>query len=283
MCDGVYGVFSLVVPNLYPTPPIFRRCRWSYLDWGKSIEGIGLLKSSNYRYVRDVIQKEIIQLGIDSKNYGSKRDELLRKVSYQIRDYGLELYGKAARNPYATSRSLDYVSIDIRILNNKVEEFVDEALLEISETDSIAYDLDYWVGNLQGKWVPLAPKPRPAREDMTPRVAEDYCCEFLKFYGAEGADVTRYSQDGGVDVVANYYAAQVKHQKSPIGVKVVRETFAVAVSLKKIGVVMGKSGFTADAISFAEDNGVLLFSYYPKHLGHTKESGRVLISGFTNK
>jgi|LakMenE01Jun11ns_1017448.scaffolds.fasta_scaffold9825565_2 HJR/Mrr/RecB family endonuclease len=241
-----------------------------------------MLTEKNYRFVRDLIQVQIIRLAIDASNIESKKDDLLRLALYESRDYGLKLYGRASSNPYATARSIDSAAKDTHALKALTIELVEEAIADLKEFSDIEGDLEFWQLRLAGKWIPLAPKPKKANPEMSPLEAEEYACQFLLFYGAEGARVTRYSQDGGIDVESHQLVAQVKHQKAPIGVKVIRETFAVAIAKNKAAVVFGKSGFTSEARRFATENDILLFSYYPTHEGYTSKASKVLVTGFSS-
>lgn len=144
----------------------------------------------------------------------------------------------------------------------KVVELVNYLISKLDSPDATpSKTLARWTEELKGKWKPLAAKPGPPLMTITPREAEEHCRQVMLFYGAEGAETTQYSQDGGVDVVSKHFVAQVKHQEAPVGVKVVRETFGVASQEGKLGIVFGKTGFTNDAISFATQNGILLISY----------------------
>lgn len=139
-----------------------------------------------------------------------------------------------------------------------------------------------WTEELAGKWKPLATRPNPPLMTITPREAEVHCCQVMLFYGAEGAQVTQYSQDGGIDVVAKNFIAQVKHQEAPVGVKVVRETFGVAEQEGKVGIVFGKNGFTNDGITFATQNGILLISYGREIESWTVATNKALTQGLTS-
>jgi hypothetical protein len=146
---------------------------------------------------------------------------------------------------------------------------------EASETTS----LKEWQSRIGSRWVVLAAMPEPPLMTMTPREAEFYCSHLMLFYGAKGSQTTQYSQDGGIDVVSDNFVAQVKHQESPVGVKVVRETFGVSSQEKKLAIVFAKTGFTNDAISFATQNGVLLISYVRGPTSWTVATNKALKNG----
>jgi len=153
------------------------------------------------------------------------------------------------------------------------------ARLESNE-DSVKTSLKEWQRRIGNRWVVLAAKPEPPLITMTPREAEFYCSHLMLFYGAKGSKTTQYSQDGGIDVVSEHFVAQVKHQESPVGVKVVRETFGVSSQEKKLAIVFAKTAFTNDAISFATQNGVLLISYGRGLSSWTVATNKALKNGF---
>jgi hypothetical protein len=133
------------------------------------------------------------------------------------------------------------------------------------------------------KWQPLAAPPTEELQNLTPEEAEHACRQFLLFLGATGAEVTRFSRDGGVDVEADLYVAQVKHQEGAVGVKVVREIAGVARSRKKTPIVFAKRNYTDDARKFADDGGVLLFAYLPSLRAYSSEAKRALEEGLTER
>lgn len=136
-----------------------------------------------------------------------------------------------------------------------------------------------WADSVSGLWQPLAPRPQLPDRDLTPKEAEEFVTGLLKYFGLEGTRATRYSKDGGVDVESHQLVVQVKHQVAPVGVKVVREIYGVAASHEKKAAVFAKSGFTREAIDFAEKTGVLLYSYTPALKGSTARSAEGITKG----
>lgn len=141
-----------------------------------------------------------------------------------------------------------------------VEEISHEFLTRlerISKSDS-SEDWSALTGNY---WMPLAPLPRLLGQEISPSNAEYLCKNFMLFMGAEGAEVTRGSKDGGLDIVSDDFVAQVKHLHTKTGVKALRELLGASVSTKKIPVFFSKNGFTAEARDFAIENHMLIYSY----------------------
>ena len=134
-----------------------------------------------------------------------------------------------------------------------------------------------WAASVDFRWNPLGPLPILPDRPMTPLEAEDFVKRIMSYLGESGAETTRYVSDGGIDVVSDHYAVQVKHEATKIGPSVVRETFGVATSMGKRAGVFSKSGFTKSAIDFADDNEVLLVRYEPSLAGFSK-AGRAAIA-----
>lgn len=102
------------------------------------------------------------------------------------------------------------------------------------------------------------PAPRLIR---TPRDAEAVAAEWLTHFGLGAAQVTRAGPDGGLDVVTPRAVAQVKMEGLPVGRPVVQQLHGCACVEGKTGYVFALSGFTPDAIAWADRAGVGLFSF----------------------
>jgi hypothetical protein len=166
---------------------------------------------------------------------------------------------------------------------NELRSFLENEITEqVKDRVSKSYGLtrEDWRAAVGNRWQPLGPRPIIPPGGLTPKEAESYVSQMLKFYGLSGAKITRFSRDGGVDVESDRGVFQVKHQKAPVGVGVVREILGVASSKGKRAGVFAKTGFTKEATDFAETNGIVLFSYTPSLKGRTKISEQLLISGF---
>lgn len=136
-----------------------------------------------------------------------------------------------------------------------------------------------WAEAVNFRWNPLGPLPALPEREMTPIEAEDYVKRCVLYLGDSGAQTTRYVDDGGVDVISDNYAIQVKHQMANIGPEVVRSMFGVATAMGKIAAVFVRSGFTKSAISFADENGILLFTYEPSIKAHSEKASEALEKG----
>lgn len=115
---------------------------------------------------------------------------------------------------------------------------------------------------------------------MSPVEAEEFAGQLLRHFGVIGAKTTRYSRDGGIDVEGNDLVAQVKHQQNPVGVGVVREIYGVAVHKGKLGAVFAKSGFTKEAITFAQSAEIVLITYLPRITAQTKIAQALVDGGW---
>lgn len=93
------------------------------------------------------------------------------------------------------------------------------------------------------------------------RHAEIATAEWLRAQGVIDAQPTRHTRDGGEDVTSARYAAQTKHWKANVGARDIREIFGVASAGRKQAMVFTRTGYTRDALEFAEDAGVALFVY----------------------
>lgn len=118
-----------------------------------------------------------------------------------------------------------------------------------------------WLMSVSSKWQPLCPKPSPYQSELEPTEAETYAQSWMLFLGASGATVTQYSQDGGIDIESDYWVAQVKHYINSVSVQPVREILGVATSRGKRACFFTKTGYTKEAVRFAEENDIPLFQY----------------------
>jgi hypothetical protein len=138
------------------------------------------------------------------------------------------------------------------------------------------------IESVDGKWTPIGPRPAPLQFDVSPQEAECYVEAWLRFLGVVDSEVTQYSQDGGVDIESSDYVVQVKHLSRPVSVQPIRELFGVAASKGKGAVFFSRSGYTKDALRFAEDNRIIAFEYKTNigHLvAHSSEAYEALENG----
>lgn len=91
--------------------------------------------------------------------------------------------------------------------------------------------------------------------------AEIFAAKHMRSLGFHDADTTQAGADGGVDVVASAAVAQVKHfQDSPVGAAPVRQLVGVAGS-QRDSLFYALTGYTKQAVEFAEERQVALFTY----------------------
>lgn len=65
-------------------------------------------------------------------------------------------------------------------------------------------------------------------ENVSPRGAEELCCEWMRHLGAVDAQVTQFVGDGGIDVASQKHIAQVKHYAGSVGAPEVFQFIGVA-------------------------------------------------------
>jgi hypothetical protein len=138
------------------------------------------------------------------------------------------------------------------------------------------------IKSVYGKWVPQGPRPLSPESEISPKEAEEFVAAQLRFHGATGVAVTRFSKDGGVDVKSDLFVAQVKHQSANVGVKTVRELQGVTSSAVS-PLVFAKSGFSREAIEFANLHNMGLFTYLPHLSGANPLADAYLSKGFSKR
>ena len=109
---------------------------------------------------------------------------------------------------------------------------------------------------LQEKGSPPAP-----RLLSSPRDAELIAQEWMIHWGYEDSRCTPVGADAGVDVDSSRAIAQVKAEMSPTGRPVIQQTYGAAVLHSKQALVFSLAGFTKEAIAWADQAGVALFSF----------------------
>ena len=136
-----------------------------------------------------------------------------------------------------------------------------------------------WANSVGYRWNPLGPRPTLPDREITPEEAEHFVQRLVSYLGEPGAKTTRFVDDGGIDVISENYAIQVKHEARNIGPQVVREIFGVASSLGKRAAVFARVGFTRSAIQFAESNNIVLVTYDGPLMGWTAAGREALEKG----
>jgi len=105
-----------------------------------------------------------------------------------------------------------------------------------------------------------SPRPRPVLI-RTWRDAEFVAAEWMKFWGYTNVAATAVGADGGVDVRSNEAVAQVKAETIPTGRPKIQQHHGVAVAEGKTAIFFALAGFTPGARAYAEENGILLFTF----------------------
>ena len=104
----------------------------------------------------------------------------------------------------------------------------------------------------------VRPQPRMFKTaDEAEVIARDWT-RYLGFYDAE---VTPKGPDAGVDVASEAVVAQVKATAKPTGRPVIQQIYGAAVAEEKLALVYTLGGYTAEALSWADDNNVALFEF----------------------
>ncbi len=104
-------------------------------------------------------------------------------------------------------------------------------------------------------------------DGITPRQAEELAARIMTRMGARNVLVTPPVADGGLDVAADGYVAEVKHHRDPVPEGYVQRILGVARDRGARAIFFARSGYRPAAVQFAERNGVLLFTY-----DHTTET-----------
>lgn len=91
--------------------------------------------------------------------------------------------------------------------------------------------------------------------------AESATAEWLRFYGYVDVVVVGGAGDGGVDVRGIDILAQVKAEVGKVGRPVVQQTYGISRLESKRAAVFSLGGFTEEAIAWANDAEVGLFTF----------------------
>jgi hypothetical protein len=102
--------------------------------------------------------------------------------------------------------------------------------------------------------------PAEAPQGISHEQYEAYCCSMLQSWGYLDASITRYVQDGGLDVESAELVVQCKHVKGNVGAPDIQKIFGIASKDKKIAVVFSAGGFTKDGLRWANQAGVALIT-----------------------
>lgn len=91
--------------------------------------------------------------------------------------------------------------------------------------------------------------------------AEMLCKEWMTYLGAEEAETTKFTSDGGIDVVAASYIAQVKNYSGTVPINDVRALAGVTSMDGRKGLFFTSGSYSGGAIEFANQTGIALFVY----------------------
>jgi len=106
-------------------------------------------------------------------------------------------------------------------------------------------------------------RPQPIIQ-CTHQQAEFLAAQWMRYLGEKDAKVSQATRDGGIDVESSNFVVEVKHHSVPIGPVPIRAVAGVAGAKKKIGAVFSRTGYSKEAIRFAQEANVLLFRYDPE-------------------
>ena len=108
-----------------------------------------------------------------------------------------------------------------------------------------------------------AERPEEQPYGVSDEGAEQYVADWMKYLGVRDAEVTRYGNDGGIDVTSARYIAQVKNYgpKRSVGVAAIREFAGVAHLDGRSALFFTSGTYAAGAQAVAQQAGILLFRY----------------------
>ena len=110
----------------------------------------------------------------------------------------------------------------------------------------------------------LAYRKRPAAQTygVSSQGAERLVSEWLAYLGQKEVKVTRFSQDGGVDVTTENYCCQVKnYDKKALGVTEARELLGAAGDFRLLPLLFTSSPLTTTALDFCERNKIAVVQF----------------------
>lgn len=109
------------------------------------------------------------------------------------------------------------------------------------------------------------PAPPPAFPyGVSPEGAEQLVCDWMRHLGASEAKVTSFRADGGIDVEAKKFIAQVKLYAGNVGRPEIQQLAGVAAVDGRQPLFFTSSDYTPEARNFAELSDVALFTMSPE-------------------
>lgn len=104
-------------------------------------------------------------------------------------------------------------------------------------------------------------KPLPQAFGVSDPGAEILVEHWMKHLGERSAHVTRYTNDGGIDVFSENYVAQVKNYSGAVEIEAVRALAGVAAHCDRRALFFTSGRFSARSIVFADEMRMGLFVY----------------------
>jgi len=109
----------------------------------------------------------------------------------------------------------------------------------------------------------VLPAPQAVKGFADWRDAERLAAAWMAHLGAPEAKLTRKGADGGVDVISDAFAAQVKNRTDKVSVMVVRELQGAAQRVRKQPVFFTTGSYSKQACDYARAMGMALFILRP--------------------
>jgi hypothetical protein len=111
---------------------------------------------------------------------------------------------------------------------------------------------------------PVWPRPGAQPYGVSHRGAEELIAVWMRHLGATDAEVTRFSGDGGVDVVSAHCIAQVKNlgERTTVPIAQLRELAGVAAHDGRRALFFTSGVYSDGGVAFADLAGMSLFEYH---------------------
>lgn len=115
-------------------------------------------------------------------------------------------------------------------------------------------------------WQLVCDPPGPQPYGVSQAGAAAWVRDWMRFMGAENAEVAELWGESGIAVEDGYFIAQVRHFVAPIGAAEVRELLGAHVvdQMRRRPIFFTSSEYTDSAIEVANDGLMPLFSYDPE-------------------
>lgn len=184
-----------------------------------------------------------------------------------------ELRGQLTGKAFFNSQKVrnNNIAQEIKSLEKEIEEFENDWLIGEKIYELEDYLKDTWRKRIveaqkrvakyrasSGSLGKYADKPLP-REIRNSYDFEIYCGEWFSFLGAKNAYVSNATKDGGVDLIADDYIAQVKLYNGPIPVAQIRDLLGTSMDFGKKPVFFASMSYSRGSIEFADRNIIPLF------------------------